>query len=142
MRAVFVVGMVVIWLGTVVTGAGPHSGDGGALRSGLDLTLTARVHAGAVWLLVILTVVALLQAKGVPRVQRALVVLLVIEAAQGLVGYVQFFTSLPVALVTAHMLGTALFAAAVTHAWLSVTVASESQKNNGSSAAAMNTTAR
>lgn len=141
-RAVFVVGMLVIWLGTVVTGAGPHSGDGGAQRSGLDLTLTARIHAGAVWLLVLLTVVALLMAWGTPRVQRALVILLVIEAVQGLIGYVQFFTALPVALVTAHMLGTALFAAAVTHVWLSVATAPSRQKNSGSSAAAMNTTAR
>ncbi|MGB7963528.1 MAG: hypothetical protein WCF12_11305, partial [Propionicimonas sp.] len=65
-----------------------------------------------------------------------------IEAVQGLIGYVQFFTALPVALVTAHMLGTALFAAAVTHVWLSVATAPSRQKNSGSSAAAMNTTAR
>lgn len=142
-RAVFVVGMVVIWLGTVVTGAGPHSGDGAAQRSGLDLTLTARVHAGAVWLLVAVTLAALVASRrtqGAARVQRGLLVLVVIEATQGLIGYVQFFTALPVALVTAHMVGTAVFTAAVTHVLLSA--APVRQRSSGSTAAAMKTTAR
>lgn len=141
-RTLSAIGMLVVWLGTVVTGAGPHSGDGGAQRSGLDLTLTAKVHAGAVWLLLGLTVAAFLAARRAPRVRRGLLLLLLIEFTQGLVGYLQFFTALPVALVTAHMAGTALFSAAVSHVWLSTGSAASAQNSSGSSAAAMKTTAR
>ncbi len=118
-RALVVVGTLVVWLGTVVTGAGPHAGDGGAQRSGLDPALTARVHAGAVWTLLALTVVAFIAARGTLRLRRALLVLLVVMAGQGLVGYLQYFTALPAALVAVHMLGTALFTAALAHTWLS-----------------------
>ena len=40
---------------------------------------------------------------------------LAVELLQGLVGYAQYFLGLPSALVVAHMAGTALFAAAVSH---------------------------
>ena len=44
----------------------------------------------------------------------AAVVLLLVELAQGTVGFVQYFTDLPVVLVALHLLGSALFAAAMT----------------------------
>ena len=43
-------------------------------------------------------------------------VLLVVVLAQGTIGFVQYFTDLPVVLVAFHLLGAALFAAAMT--WL------------------------
>ena len=52
--------------------------------------------------------------------RRAAVVLLVVELAQGVVGFVQYFTGLPVAVVALHLLGAALLSAAVT--WLLLTV--------------------
>ncbi|KGM13671.1 COX15/CtaA family protein [Cellulomonas bogoriensis] len=108
-RGLVAVAVVVIGLGVVVTGAGPHSGDTEiAQRLPLDPVATARVHAAAVWvyltLLVALVVVVHRRTTGaVPR--DAAVVLLVVTLAQGAIGYVQFFTGLPEVLVAAHMLG-------------------------------------
>ena len=42
--------------------------------------------------------------------------LLAVELAQGAVGFVQYFTGLPVGLVTLHLLGAAAVSAAMT--WL------------------------
>ncbi len=96
-------------LGTAVTGAGPHSGDGGALRNGLSPDLTAKAHAWVVWALVAVTVAALVATRA-----RLVAALLAVELAQGLVGYVQYFTQLPIGLVTAHLVGLALTAAVAT----------------------------
>jgi heme a synthase len=108
---------VVLYLGTVVTGSGPHSGDAGAVRNGLDLETVARVHAAAVYLMVALTVAALvvLRRVGAPAAAvRAVWWLLALEVVQGVVGYVQFFTGLPELLVALHLLGAALIVAVAT----------------------------
>ena len=82
-------------LGTVVTGSGPHAGDVDAPRNGLDPLQLSQVHADVVFLLVGLTV-ALVIAAPVPGHAATL---LGVELAQGLVGFVQYFTDLPVVLV-------------------------------------------
>ena len=111
---------VVLVLGTLVTGSGPHSGDVDANdvptgdRMGFDVELISQLHADAVFLLVGLTVALLvsLYATDAPdRVKRAARDLLVVQLAQGVVGYVQYFTDLPVALVLLHMLGAVLVTA-------------------------------
>jgi heme a synthase len=111
---------VVLVLGTLVTGSGPHSGDVDADdvptgdRMGFDVELISQVHADAVFLLVGLTVallVALYATDAPGRVKRAARDLLVVQLAQGVVGYVQYFTDLPVALVLLHMLGAVLVTA-------------------------------
>jgi cytochrome c oxidase assembly protein subunit 15 len=101
----------VIALGVVVTGSGPHAGDANAKRNGLDPTTVAQAHADVVFLLVGLTVALCfaLRAVNAPRAAvRAAVTLLVIELGQGLIGFVQYFTHLPIVLVGAHMLGASL----------------------------------
>lgn len=115
-RAVFGVGLLAVVLGVVVTGAGPNSGDGGATRNGLDLTAAARVHSLSVWVVVLLTIV-LMVFTAATAVHRAVVLLLIVEIFQGAVGYAQYNLGLPPALVALHMLGTALFTAAVAHVW-------------------------
>ena len=45
---------------------------------------------------------------GTAEAKRAVAVLLVVEVAQGAIGFVQYFTNLPVLLVGAHMLGSCL----------------------------------
>jgi cytochrome c oxidase assembly protein subunit 15 len=55
-----------------------------------------------------------------PRARRAVGLLLGVELAQGLVGFVQYFTDLPVVLVAVHLLGAALVSAALS--WLLVSV--------------------
>jgi cytochrome c oxidase assembly protein subunit 15 len=105
---------VVLVIGTVVTGSGPHSGDPEAGRTGFDPELVSQLHADVVFLLIGLTVallVALYAIDSPARVRRAARDLLVIELAQGVIGYVQYFTDLPVALVLLHMLGAVLITA-------------------------------
>lgn len=102
--------LAVLAVGTVVTGSGPHSGDPDAARNGLDSAATAQVHADLVGLLIGLTVATWLALKAVqapPAAVRAAGILLIIELAQGLIGFVQYLTHLPVLLVGAHMAGAA-----------------------------------
>jgi len=105
-----VVSAAVLVVGTWVTGSGPHSGDHGAARNGLDPETISQIHADLVFLLVGLTVAAwiALRAMGLRVAARAVLVLLVVELSQGLIGFVQYFTDLPVVLVGAHMLGACL----------------------------------
>ena len=105
---------VVLVIGTVVTGSGPHSGDPKAGRTGFDPELVSQLHADVVFLLVGLTVallVALYAIDSPDRVRHAARDLLIVQLAQGLVGYVQYFTDLPIALVLVHMLGAVLITA-------------------------------
>jgi heme a synthase len=105
----------VLVLGTVVTGAGPHSGDANAShRIDFDPETVSQLHADIVFLLVGMTVALLfaLHATDSPgRIRRAARDLLVVQLAQGLVGFVQYFTDLPIALVLLHMLGAVLITA-------------------------------
>ena len=114
---VLVLGWVVMLLGVVVTGAGPNAGDADVARSGFDLTLVARLHAVAVWAVVIVIAVLAWLARRTPALFRATLLLLAVVALQGVVGYAQFFLGVPPALVALHMLGTALFCAAVANTW-------------------------
>jgi heme a synthase len=104
----------VLVVGTVVTGSGPHSGDPKAGRTGLDPQEISQLHADLVFLLVGLTVALLVAfyATDAPgRVRRAVRDLLIVELAQGVIGFVQYFTKLPIALVLVHMLGAVLITA-------------------------------
>lgn len=102
--------VVVLWLGTVVTGSGPHSGDENARRTGLDPELMSHIHAAAVYVTIGLTVAAVLVLRS-----RAAVLMLVLEIAQGAVGLVQYWTGLPIVVVMVHMLGSALLVAVGAH---------------------------
>ncbi len=100
-----------ICVGVVVTGSGPHAGDADAKRTGLDPQTISQVHADLVFLLVGLSVALwfALRAVGAPATAaRAAGVLVLVELAQGLVGFVQYFTDLPEILVGLHMLGACL----------------------------------
>ncbi|MET0820702.1 MAG: COX15/CtaA family protein [Aeromicrobium sp.] len=104
---------VVVYLGTVVTGSGPHAGDDEAPRNMLDPQVMSHVHAVAVYVLVALTVGCCLLLRGTP-VARLAAGLLVAELAQGTIGFVQYFTDLPIALVAVHLVGAAVLVAAAT----------------------------
>jgi cytochrome c oxidase assembly protein subunit 15 len=107
-RAVVAAALLTITLGTIVTGSGPHAGDPEAGRMGFDPATVSQLHADAVFLLIGLTVAAVLTLRGLgapEKVRRAMLVLLAVELAQGLIGYVQYFTGLPIALVAAHVAG-------------------------------------
>ena len=100
---------LVVVLGVIVTGSGPHSGDANAEhRYSFDPRTVAWLHADVVLLFLGLAVgLALLaRAVGAPdRVRRAVRIVLIVAVLQGLVGYVQYWTGLPVVLVTLHVAG-------------------------------------
>jgi cytochrome c oxidase assembly protein subunit 15 len=110
-RLTALVSLSVIVLGVVVTGSGPHAGDQDAKRNGLDPSVIAQVHADLVLLLVGLTAAlyfALRRANAPKAAVRTAMTLLVIELGQGVIGFVQYLTKLPVLLVGTHMLGAGL----------------------------------
>lgn len=116
---------IVVVLGMVVTGSGPHSGDEEiGYRFAVDPVLIAKTHAGAVWcflavLVALLVMVFRLRPDGagtVLRLRRRALVLLVVTLAQGAIGYVQYFTGLPELLVGVHMVTAAVLLAVV--AWV------------------------
>nr|WP_235017977.1 COX15/CtaA family protein [Thermomonospora echinospora] len=102
--------------GTVVTGTGPHGGDDRSKRFGFEIEQVTRVHSALAWITVALTVALLigLWRSGAPHsVRRPVLVLLAVELAQGVIGYVQYFLGVPELLVALHMLGSALLWIAV-----------------------------
>jgi cytochrome c oxidase assembly protein subunit 15 len=109
-----------VYIGTVVTGTGPHAGDREAPRTGLDLESVAQVHVHAVTLLLGLSIGLYFAARAVGspgRAARAAAVLVGVELAQGSVGGIQYVFDLPVLLVGLHMLGAAILVAAAVDAW-------------------------
>jgi heme a synthase len=107
-RLVVAVAAAVLVVGTVVTGSGPHAGDAHARRTGLDPQEVSQLHADLVFLLIGLSVAlwfALRAVDAPPAARRAAAWLIGVEAAQGVIGFVQYFTHLPVLAVGLHMLG-------------------------------------
>lgn len=110
----------VLVLGTIVTGSGPHSGDAEApARTGFDPRTVSWLHADSVMLFVGLVVGMWLAARMTSRsaeTTRAWGLVVAVTLAQGLIGYVQYFTDLPELLVLAHMLGASILVVVVTRA--------------------------
>jgi heme a synthase len=110
-RALLVLAVLVLFTGTVVTGAGPHSGGGkhqSVARLDIKLENAARVHGTTVmvFLASVLVMVWLLRQDRAPRrVQQRVILLLVVLVAQAAVGYVQYFNDIPAVLVGVHIAG-------------------------------------
>jgi len=105
--AVVVATAVAIVLGTVVTGSGPHAGDEEARRFGFDIGGVVQLHSVAVWVTVALVVGLMWRLRTRP-VERAvlegpLVAWICLGVLQGGVGYLQYFTGIPAALVAVHI---------------------------------------
>jgi cytochrome c oxidase assembly protein subunit 15 len=99
--------LAVIVVGTLVTGSGPHAGDAEAARNNLDPETIAQIHADLVFLVCGLAIAAALALRAVaarPAATRA-GWLIVVLAAQGVIGFVQYFTHVPAVLVAFHMAG-------------------------------------
>jgi len=114
-RVAFAGMMAAVWLGTVVTGSGPHAGDLDAVRNGLDGGLVAHVHAAAVWVTIAFTVGLLVVNR-----TRPVVLLLAVEVLQAVLGLAQYHLGVPVPLVALHLLGASLSVAAATNVLLAV----------------------
>ena len=94
--------------GTVVTASGPHAGDEKAVRFGFALTSVARVHSVSVLVTIALIVFLGVRAKQLrsdANTQDAIQALLLAAVFQGAIGYAQYFTGVPVALVAVHIVG-------------------------------------
>ena len=114
--------VVVVYLGTVVTGSGPHAGDADSPRNGLNPHVMSHVHAGGVYLLVALTLTTVVVLRGTPA-QRFAVLLLGFEMLQATVGFLQYFTDLPVTVVAVHLVGAGILVATGTRLVLAVQAA-------------------
>ena len=110
---------LVLFLGTVVTGSGPHAGSNeGQFVERLPFVVrdVARLHAVAVWILLALALFTVWRAyrgRASADVLRRGSVLLAVLFAQGAIGYLQYFSDVPAALVAVHIGG-------ATAVWVSV----------------------
>jgi len=102
------ISFLVIVLGTIVTGSGPHAGDAQAKRFGFDIRTVAWIHADAVIFLLGLTLAFYVALGTSVQTKRAIKIFTVIALAQGAIGYIQYFTGIPEILVAAHLLGATL----------------------------------
>jgi cytochrome c oxidase assembly protein subunit 15 len=105
---------LVLFTGTVVTGAGPHSGGGAkdnVERLDLRIPDAARLHGVTVtvFLAAVLLMLWFVHRDGAPRavVHRVTWLLLVLVLQAG-VGYTQYFTDIPAGLVIVHVAGATL----------------------------------
>jgi len=102
---------LVIVAGTIVTGSGPHAGDSAAERFNLDSRTMAWIHADLVIALLGVSIALLIAIRlGLSGVARQVLsgriqIFLIVALAQGGIGYIQYFTKLPEALVAAHIIG-------------------------------------
>lgn len=111
-RALVSVAGVVVVLGVVVTGSGPHAGDDDvASRFPFDLRTVAWLHADAVWLFLglLVGVIAVSWLLGWPApVSRRAWLLAAVSVTQGAIGYAQYALGVPEVLVALHMIGACL----------------------------------
>lgn len=116
-RIVSALACVAVFTGTVLTASGPHGGDENVERLGFHVPDVARVHGASVVLLAlaVLALIAHMRRTAAPADLRAHAgVMLVLLASQAAIGYIQYFTGVPVLLVGFHVAGaTALFASVV-----------------------------
>jgi cytochrome c oxidase assembly protein subunit 15 len=102
------ISFLVIVLGTIVTGSGPHAGDAQAKRFGFDIRTVAWMHADVVIFLLGLTLAFYVAQGTSAQTKKTIKIFTVIALAQGAIGYVQYFTGIPEVLVAAHLLGATL----------------------------------
>ena len=133
-KIVTALSFIVLLLGVVVTGTGPHAGDADAKRYPFDFQAVSILHADSVIALICLAIALYLVVKVSESAEvkklfgRMILIFLAICLAQGAIGYLQYLTGLPELLVGAHLLGATLV---WIHAWrLNLTGrASEKVKN-------------
>lgn len=116
----WIAALLSIIFGTIVTGTGPHAGDASAPRHMFDPLLVTRMHTAPVYLLIGAVIVLLVLAakrQAGTKFKSGLIWLALVIVLQGAIGYIQHFTGLPVLMVLAHMLGSALLGIAVTNVW-------------------------
>ena len=114
---------VVIVIGTLVTGSGPHAGDLEAPRLKLDERAISWLHADAVIALLGVSLALLVLSEISPETKRRIKIFFAVTLVQGIIGYIQYVTGLPELLVIFHVLGSTLVWIAAWRIWLSITTA-------------------
>lgn len=110
-KALVALGFVVIVMGTIVTGTGPHAGDDSTVRFDFDIRTVAWLHADLVIAFLGLSLATLIAVRLGEReparsvLLRKIYLLLGISLSQGGIGYLQYFTGVPELLVIAHLIG-------------------------------------
>lgn len=125
-------GGLVVFIGVLTTGSGPHAGDINSVRNGLSFELVAKYHSVPAYVLVILELMlfAVLfrhDLRRKPREKRlattAYAVLLIATLAQAGLGITQTYLvqpAVPAILVGFHMFGAASMVSLLTFSWLTV----------------------
>lgn len=110
-KALVALGFVVIVMGTIVTGTGPHAGDDSSVRFDFDIRTVAWLHADLVIAFLGLSLATLIAVRLGEReparsvLLRKIYLLLGISLSQGGIGYLQYLTGVPELLVIAHLIG-------------------------------------
>lgn len=123
------IAFIVLVLGTLVTGSGPHAGDEKAQRFGFDIRTVAILHADAVIFLMGLTIALLVAASITQSTKKAIYIFFGVSLAQGAIGYTQYLTGIPEALVAAHLAGATIFWIAAWRIRLSVVRTSQQERD-------------
>ena len=126
-RAISAVGAILLVSGTIVTGSGPHSGsDEAEVAQRLPFLVreVTRVHSIIALVLLggILWLIRSAHRRQQPEVRRRALVAAGLLAAQGAIGYWQYFAGVPVLLVGFHILGASLIWIAIVRLHLSTAV--------------------
>lgn len=110
-KFITLIGFIVIILGTITTGSGPHSGDEIAARFNIDTRIIAWIHADSVLLFIGLLIGLIILSRTnqeLKSLSKNLNTLFILCIVQGFIGYTQWFTNLPWVLVGFHVLGSVL----------------------------------
>lgn len=110
-RGLVLLGFIVIVVGSVVTGTGPHAGDETSERFDFDIRVVAWLHADLVIAflgLLLATYIAVRLGEAEPArsvLLRRIGLLVLVSLGQGLLGYLQYFHGVPELLVILHLIG-------------------------------------
>jgi cytochrome c oxidase assembly protein subunit 15 len=119
--------MAAIFVGTLVTGSGPHTGsrDEPIDRLPFDVPSIARIHGIVVVGLLAAVLTFFLRARREQRIDLAkqTTVVIAVLIAQAAIGYIQYFTGVPIVLVAFHIAGATALWIAVVYLSMSVTMA-------------------
>jgi cytochrome c oxidase assembly protein subunit 15 len=109
LRSQVIVTAIILIIGTIVTGSGPHAGDDDTVRFGFDPRLVSVLHAEFVIILTVITLIMwLFNRKNKGEIYKRNNILMLVILFQGGIGYLQYFNGLPELLVGFHLLGSAL----------------------------------
>jgi cytochrome c oxidase assembly protein subunit 15 len=114
-----------VFTGTLVTGAGPHAGDETAERLDLAIPTIARVHGITVMVTIAVSLLIAWRISHRPgervALLRSVTRWVLVAAGQTVVGYVQYLTDVPAALVAVHIVGAVAVMWAATELLLDLT---------------------